>query len=79
MAAATGAGVSSGHMANVGAAAGSALATSSGGTGGPVSVNVAITVDGAQGPAETVEQIREFFSTADFVSLFERAVEGSGA
>lgn len=79
MAAATGAGVSSGHMANVGAAAGSALATSSGGTGGPVSVNVAITVDGAQGPAETVEQIRDFFSTADFVSLFERAVEGSGA
>lgn len=79
MAAATGAGVSSGHMANVGAAAGSALASSSGAPSGPISVSVAITVDGAQGPAETVEQIREFFSTADFASLFERAVEGSGA
>ena len=79
MAAATGAGVSSGHMANVGAAAGSALAAGGGEGGRPVSVSVAITVDGAQGPAETVEQIREFFSTADFAALFERAVEGSGA
>jgi tape measure domain-containing protein len=79
MAAATGAPASAGHLANVGAAAGGALAASSGGGSGPVTAHIQITVDGARSPGDTVEAIRDFFSTADFVALFERAVEGSGA
>jgi len=80
LAQATGAPASSGHMTNVGAAAGGALASSSGG----VQVSLApgaiqLTIDGSRSPAETADAVRDFFSSADFVSLFERAVEGSGA
>jgi hypothetical protein len=78
MAAATGSGPSAAHLANVGAAAGGAMGSSSA-AGGGVSVQVAITVDGAQGPAATVDAIRDFFATGEFASLLERQLEGSGA
>jgi tape measure domain-containing protein len=79
MAAATGSPASAAGMANVGAAAGNALVAGGGGAAGPVTVQVAISIDGSRSPAETAEALKDFFSSADFVALFERAVEGSGA
>jgi tape measure domain-containing protein len=79
MAAATGGGVSSAHMANVGAAAGNAMGGAAGGAVSGVSVQVAITVDGSQGPAATVDAIRDFFTTGEFAAILERELEGSGA
>ena len=79
MAAATGAPVSASHMANVGAAAGGALAAGGGSGSGPVTAQISITVDGSRSPEATVGALQDFFSSADFVALFERAVEGSGA
>lgn len=80
MSAMTGPGVNPTAVANVGAAAGNALAAapSSGGgaTVGPVSVS--IQVDGARGPEATVAAIRSFFDT-DFAALLERQLEGAGA
>lgn len=79
MAATTGAPASTGHMANVGAAAAGAFAGAAAGPSGPVSAQISITVDGSRSPADTVGALQDFFSSADFVALFERAVEGSGA
>lgn len=79
MAAATGSPAAAGHMANVGAAAAGAITASSGGSSGPVHAQISITVDGSRSPSETVGALQDFFSSADFAALFERAVEGSGA
>jgi hypothetical protein len=80
MAAMTGSGVNQTAMANVGTAAGNALAATPGGpVGGSVgSVNVTINVDGAKDTQTTMQAIRSFFDT-DFAALLERQLEGSGA
>jgi hypothetical protein len=80
LAAATGSGVNQTAMANVGAAAGNALASDSGASsGGSVgSVNVTINVDGSKDAQTTTQAIRSFFDT-DFAALLERQLEGSGA
>lgn len=79
MAAATGSPASTGHMANVGAAAAGAIGAGAASASGPVHAQISITVDGSRSPAETVGALQDFFSSADFAALFERAVEGSGA
>lgn len=73
-------GVNQTAAANVGAAAGNALAAapSGGGAASVGQVNVTIHVDGASGPAATVQAIRSFFD-ADFAALLERQLEGVGA
>jgi tape measure domain-containing protein len=79
LAAAAGSGINQAGVTNVGAAAGAALG--GGGSGGGItigSVPVTIHVDGAAGPAATVQAIRSFFET-DFAALLERQLEGSGA
>jgi hypothetical protein len=81
MALQTGLGVNQTAMANVGAAAGNAISSNTGGDSasrsvGPVSVE--IHVDGSKDAATTVEAIKAWFDT-DFAALLERQLEGSGA
>lgn len=79
MTAATGSGVNQTAMANVGAAAGNALAAPAARAGGTVgAVNVVINVDGSQDTATTMQAIRNFFDT-DFAALLERQLEAQGA
>lgn len=79
MVAATGTGVNPAAMANVGAAAGNALAAGSGRAGARIGkIEVGITVDGSRDAASTVQAIRSFFDT-DFAALLERHLEGAGA
>lgn len=80
MAAMVGSGVNQTAMANVGTAAGNALAATPGTSGGGSvgSVNVTINVDGSKDTQTTMQAIRSFFDT-DFAALLERQLEGSGA
>lgn len=78
MAQATGSGNDPARLANLGAAAGNAMA-SSGGSGPSIGkVLVEIHVDGSKGGESVVEQIRTFFAD-DFGALLEQHMEGLGA
>lgn len=80
LAAMTNNGVNQTAAANVGAAAGNALAAAPSGTGGASVGHVAVTinVDGSRDAPTTVEAIRSFFAD-DFAALLERQLEGVGA